>query len=72
MTDYSQPWVQTDSSRRDEFKPKCINTTTAENDCRAQVLWLGFFTDFAQRRKVGVEILNIINPLADSILTGYL
>ncbi|KAI9778977.1 MAG: hypothetical protein M1839_007788 [Geoglossum umbratile] len=36
----------------DNEKPTCnVNETTHEENCRDQQLWLGFYSDFAKRRK---------------------
>ncbi|MCJ1468494.1 N-acetylglucosaminyltransferase [Pseudocyphellaria aurata] len=48
---FPKPWIEAGNWFREESKPNCINTTTLEKDCRAQTLWLGFYTDFNRRRK---------------------
>lgn len=43
-----KPWLP-NYSKMDELKPAC---TDEGRDCRAQKLWLGFYSDFARRRQV--------------------
>lgn len=44
----------------EENKPSCSNgedsKTEEKGTCREQELWLGFYRDFAQRRKVGLKV----------------
>ena len=53
----TKPWIP-DYSKMDAVKPKC---TGGKEDCRAQILWLGFFSDFARRRKVMVLDKQIVD-----------
>lgn len=50
---HPKPWIYA-GSMTDERKPKCFPdpSTGQDTDCRAQKLWLGFYSDFARRRKV--------------------
>ncbi len=50
---HPKPWIYA-GSMTDERKPKCFldPSTGQETDCRAQKMWLGFYSDFARRRKV--------------------
>lgn len=54
-----KPWMP-DLGKRETYKPECI-----QDDCTARYLWLGFYSDFAQRRKV-----ELINTLEHSGLTS--
>jgi len=45
-----KPWLP-DNGQLEKHKPKCIEYNDVE-DCRAQRYWLGFYSDFAKRRKV--------------------
>ena len=48
-----KPWLPADPELIEDKKPKCIHDTKANStDCRQQKLWLGFYEDFARRRKV--------------------
>ena len=44
----TKPWIP-DYHKMDEVKPKC---NEENKGCRAQIVWLGFFSDFAKRRQV--------------------
>jgi hypothetical protein len=45
-----KPWVP-NYQKMEELKPEC----EAENVCRAREIWMGFYSDFARRRKVTVS-----------------
>ncbi|KAH0542535.1 N-acetylglucosaminyltransferase [Glutinoglossum americanum] len=46
-----KPWIS-NPSLMDQHKPACdVDETTREENCRGQELWLGFYSDFATRRK---------------------
>ncbi|KAI9654259.1 MAG: N-acetylglucosaminyltransferase [Trizodia sp. TS-e1964] len=55
-----KPWLAT-PAQVDEGKPTCDldSATGEETDCRAQKLWVGFYMDFAKRRKetCGIDVL---------------
>ncbi|RFU26748.1 hypothetical protein B7463_g9597, partial [Scytalidium lignicola] len=50
-----KPWIP-DYSKIEEYKPPC---TDDGKNCRAQTLWLGFYSDFAKRRE---EVCSIKVP----------
>jgi alpha-N-acetylglucosamine transferase len=49
-----KPWLPREPSVMEEYQPKCEQDPVTGNvtDCRAQNMWLGFYNDFAERRKV--------------------
>jgi hypothetical protein len=47
-----KPWLEAEDSLMDQKKPKCETDGDGNEDCRAQNLWLGFYSDFKERRKV--------------------
>jgi hypothetical protein len=48
----SKPWIS-DTGNQQAKKPTCdTDPQTGKEDCRAQEMWLGFYSDFARRRKV--------------------
>ncbi|KAL8811934.1 MAG: hypothetical protein Q9200_001402 [Gallowayella weberi] len=51
MLTYKQPWLPT-ADHLQKTMPPCIPVSNTNNtDCRQQKMWLGFYDDFAQRRK---------------------
>lgn len=64
---YIQPWIEANPQLLESSKPVCVNNTTPDRttDCRAQELWLSFYTDFDRRRKVCLEKVKIIDQVAD-------
>ncbi|KAL4804759.1 glycosyltransferase family 8 protein [Aspergillus unguis] len=53
-----KPWLKADSATIQEQQPICdVDPATGlQDDCRARDLWLGFYSDFAKRRKVMCEM----------------
>lgn len=64
---YLQPWIEANPQLLESSKPVCVNSLTPDRttDCRAQELWLSFYTDFDRRRKVCLEKVKIIDLMAD-------
>ncbi|ETS86875.1 hypothetical protein PFICI_00703 [Pestalotiopsis fici W106-1] len=54
-----KPWIPMKEKEREEHQPKCIENNGIE-DCSDRELWNGFYTDFAQRRKVGSALAFIV------------
>lgn len=53
MANLSKPWLPADPEVIESKKPECIHDArTNMTNCRQQKLWLGFYEDFAKRRKV--------------------
>lgn len=50
LTTYPQPWIEASATLLETSKPACVGNSTT--NCVARDLWLGFYTDFTQRRKV--------------------
>jgi hypothetical protein len=46
-----KPWLSAGESLTNEKKPKCETDGDGNEDCRARDLWLGFYSDFKERRK---------------------
>lgn len=50
-----KPWIPASEEIRNRHFPKCDETATTKAEktkCRTRELWLGFYEDFAKRRKV--------------------
>ncbi|RAL08922.1 nucleotide-diphospho-sugar transferase [Aspergillus homomorphus CBS 101889] len=48
----AKPWLKTPRKVFEKAQPACsVDTTASTLDCRARDLWLGFYTEFAERRK---------------------
>lgn len=48
-----KPWLSASEAMMNEKKPKCEMDGDQE-DCRARDLWLGFYSDFKERRKASL------------------
>ncbi|KAL5339284.1 hypothetical protein BJX70DRAFT_364383 [Aspergillus crustosus] len=61
-----KPWRSAISSTLQEEQPTCdINPATGQqDDCRARGSWLGFYNDFATRRKVGLTLVAWLSPIS--------
>ncbi|PWY78244.1 nucleotide-diphospho-sugar transferase [Aspergillus heteromorphus CBS 117.55] len=47
-----KPWIQAQEDTVTNNQPECnLDSETDDKNCRTRDLWLGFYTDFAQRRK---------------------
>ncbi|PYH90397.1 nucleotide-diphospho-sugar transferase [Aspergillus ellipticus CBS 707.79] len=47
-----KPWIQAQPAVIEDKKPPCdLDPETGEEDCRTRDIWLGFYSDFAQRRQ---------------------
>ena len=53
-----KPWLTASASVLESHQPKCIEGKDGKEDCRARDLWLGFYSDFKERRKVCLLSLN--------------
>lgn len=47
-----KPWLSATQSVVDDVKPKCDQDSAGREDCRARDMWLGFYNDFRDRRRV--------------------
>ena len=56
-----KPWLGASAEVQSKTQPECENVDGKE-DCRARDIWLGFYSDFKERRKVRF-------PFPSSILT---
>ncbi|KAB8264203.1 nucleotide-diphospho-sugar transferase [Aspergillus pseudonomiae] len=53
----SKPWIRTPEPIIQENQPVCHkDPASGAEDCRSRDLWLGFYSDFAQRREVRTDI----------------
>jgi hypothetical protein len=46
-----KPWIEASSSVRDELQPKCRTDSAGGEECRERDMWLGFYSEFKDRRK---------------------
>jgi alpha-N-acetylglucosamine transferase len=46
-----KPWLTATASMENEVQPKCVQDSEGKGDCRARDIWLGFYSDFKERRK---------------------
>lgn len=51
-----KPWISASSSIVSDVQPKCITDSAGKEDCRARDIWLGFYSDFKERRKVSSSV----------------
>jgi alpha-N-acetylglucosamine transferase len=47
-----KPWLSTPASVLNNHQPKCIKGKDGKEDCRSRDIWLGFYSDFKERRRV--------------------
>lgn len=52
---FPKPWLAYSKSEFERAMPKCGRDGGGNEDCRARDLWVGFYDDFSQRRKVSLE-----------------
>ncbi|KAK9367281.1 nucleotide-diphospho-sugar transferase [Lipomyces kononenkoae] len=54
-----KPWLSAPSSMIQDKQPKCQKNpkTGEEDDCRSRDMWLGFYSDFRQRRQVSSFVI---------------
>lgn len=46
-----KPWA-IEKGQLEKFRPDCVGGVGWEEDCRERDVWMGFYEDFARRRKV--------------------
>jgi hypothetical protein len=59
-----KPWLPADEATKTKTQPECETDSNGNEDCRARDIWLGFYSDFKQRRKV--------SPICQSLSSVYL
>lgn len=54
-----KPWLYADEDIKNKTAPTCDKIDDEGDDCRARNLWLGFYSDFKERRKVSLILLSL-------------
>lgn len=49
-----KPWVSVSQSIVTEVQPPCVRDSVGKEDCKSRDIWLGFYSDFRERRKVSL------------------
>jgi alpha-N-acetylglucosamine transferase len=57
-----KPWVDGSEIIMTKNQPECHNAGNGTEDCRARDLWLGFYSDFKERRNVYPPCKTFENP----------
>ncbi len=54
-----KPWIKSDPRIVEAEQPECVERLGQNPDCRTRDMWLGFYSDFARRRKevCGMDLL---------------
>jgi alpha-N-acetylglucosamine transferase len=51
-----KPWLPAPPNKVSEWQPKCQTDSTGAEDCRNRDLWLGFYSDFKDRRRASLPL----------------
>ena len=51
-----KPWLPPSQAVQNDVQPKCDTKDNGEEDCRARDMWLGFYSDFRDRRKASPHL----------------
>jgi hypothetical protein len=62
-----KPWLSSSASQTKDVQPPCVQDKDGKEDCRARDIWLGFYSDFKERRKVCILFVVLV---LDSKLTS--
>ena len=56
-----KPWLHAAPSQEKDVQPECIKDKAGKEDCRSRDLWLGFYSDFKERRKnvCGIDVRKV-------------
>jgi hypothetical protein len=55
-----KPWLSASSGQIKDVQPECVKDKAGKEDCRARDIWLGFYSDFKERRKVCILFLVLV------------